>query len=812
MPRYTCIHGHFYQPPRENPWLETIELQDSAYPYHDWNARITAECYAPNAASRILDSEGRIRTIVNNYSKISFNFGPTLLAWIESESPELYQAILAADRESRQRFSGHGSALAQAYNHLILPLANRRDKRTQVLWGIRDFEHRFGRKPEGMWLPETAVDLETLEILAEMGIRFTILSPYQAARVRSFESREWQDVSGGRIDPSTAYRISLPSGRSLNLFFYDGPVSRAVAFEDLLVRGENLVQRLCTAFSDKRPWPQLVHIATDGETYGHHRVHGDMALAYALHQLERKVLARLTNYGEFLERHPPTQEVEIFENSSWSCAHGVERWRSDCGCNLGVNPGWRQHWRAPLRAALDWLRDRLAERYERAAADLLRDPWQARDAYIEVILDRSSESVGRFLGRYGARPLASPERIRTLKLLEIQRHAMLMYTSCGWFFDELSGIETVQVLQYAGRALQLSQELFDADLEEGFLQRLEQAKSNLPEHGDGRRIYEKFVRPAMVNLAKVGAHYSVSALFEDYPPKARIYCYDVEREDFQKRQEGRIRLVLGRARITSRITEESQTLSFGALHLGDQNVGGGVREYRGPEAYASLVAEMLNVFHRGDIPELVRSVDRNFGGGTYSLRLLFRDEQRKVVGIIMERALAEAAALYRDFYGRYATLARFLTDLGIPLPPRFQMAVDFALHEDLTAALSAEQPDEERVTRVLEQVRRTGILLDKVTLEFTFRKNLERAAAAFAERPEDRSLLERFDRFAALCALLPFAVNLWSAQNLYHQVRTARLEEFRGRAAAGDAQAQDWLRLMDRLGKRLGFYVEEPGG
>ena len=400
MERYICIHGHFYQPPRENPWLEAIEVQDSAYPYHDWNERITAECYAPNRASRILDSEGRIASIVNNYSRMSFNFGPTLLAWMEQADPRTYQAILAADKESQTFFGGHGSALAQAYNHMILPLANRRDKHTQVIWGIRDFQHRFGRFPEGMWLPETAANTETLDILAEHGIKFTILSPYQAKRTRALGGRSWRDVSGGHLDPTMAYEIRLPSGRSLILFFYDGPISQAIAFQGLLKKGEHLAGRLLSAFSDARKRPQLVHIATDGETYGHHQKFGDMALAYALHHITSRRLARVTNYAEFLERHPPTHEVQIHENSSWSCAHGVERWRSNCGCNSGGHPGWNQAWRAPLRKALDGLRDRLLSLYEEKARQLLKNPWKARDAYINVVLERSPDNVESLLSEH----------------------------------------------------------------------------------------------------------------------------------------------------------------------------------------------------------------------------------------------------------------------------------------------------------------------------------------------------------------------------------------------------------------------------
>jgi alpha-amylase/alpha-mannosidase (GH57 family) len=516
MERYVCIHGHFYQPPRENAWLEAIELQDSAYPYHDWNERITRECYAPNGAARVLDGEGKIVQIVNNYAKISFNFGPTLLAWMEENSAEAYQAILAADGESQKNFSGHGSALAQAYSHMILPLANRRDKFTQLFWGIRDFERRFGRRPEGLWLPETAVDVETLDMMARLGIRFTVLSPYQAHQTRRLRGRTWDDVSGGRIDPSRAYSLRLPSGLRISLFFYDGPISQAVAFEKLLANGEQFANRLLSAFSDARSWPQLAHIATDGETYGHHHRHGDMALAYALHHIETNRLARLTNYGQFLEKHPPHHEVKIFENSSWSCVHGVERWRSDCGCDSGMNPGWNQAWRAPLREALDWLRDTLARAYEEKGRRLFRDPWAARDDYIDVILDRSPEQIARFLGRHSARDLKDAERITAFKLLELQRHAMLMYTSCGWFFDDLSGIETVQVIQYAGRAIQLSEELFGDTLEAQFLERLGRAKSNLPERGDGRQIYEKLVKPAMVDLKKVSIHYAIRSLFEPY--------------------------------------------------------------------------------------------------------------------------------------------------------------------------------------------------------------------------------------------------------------------------------------------------------
>ncbi|MFH1647328.1 MAG: DUF3536 domain-containing protein, partial [Chloroflexota bacterium] len=515
MERYICVHGHFYQPPRENAWLEYVEWQDSAYPYHDWNERITTECYMPNTCSRILDGDDFITRIVSNYAKISFNFGPTLLAWLQKEAPEVYQAIIDADKQSMENFSGHGSALAQAYNHIIMPLANRHDKCSQVLWGIRDFQHRFGRPPEGMWLPETAVDLETLDIMAEMGIRFTILAPHQAGRVRRIGSEKWKAVADASIDPTRAYLVRLPSGKKINVFFYDGPISQEIAFQDTLKSGENFADRLVSAFSADSDRPQLVHIATDGETYGHHHRFADMALAFALHHIESKKLAKLTNYGEYLEKHPPTHQAEIIEKTSWSCVHGIDRWWSDCGCNTGGHPGWDQKWRTPLRNSFDWLRDAIAGKYEEKARQFLKDPWTARDDYIDVIIDRSPDNVTKFFNKHAGHDLNEGERIAALKLLELQRHAMLMYTSCGWYFDDLSGIETVQIIQYAGRAVQLARELTGEDLEPGFLQRLELVKSNLRQHGDGKRIYDTFVKPAMIDLTKVAAHFAISSVFED---------------------------------------------------------------------------------------------------------------------------------------------------------------------------------------------------------------------------------------------------------------------------------------------------------
>jgi alpha-amylase/alpha-mannosidase (GH57 family) len=800
MDRYICIHGHFYQPPRENPWLEAIELQDSAAPYHDWNERITAECYAPNSVSRILDEHNRIVKLVNNYGKISFDFGPTLLSWLEAKAPDVYDAILTADRESQNYFSGHGSALAQAYNHLIMPLANTRDRITQIVWGIRDFEKRFMRAPEGMWLPETAVDPETLELLASAGIRFTILAPHQAARVRRIGAEAWRELNDTAIDSTRAYRQMLPSGRSIALFFYHGPIARAVAFEGLLSHGDRFIERLTGAFSAEREGPQLAHIATDGESYGHHHRFGDMALAYVLEHIAASQTARLTNYGEFLENNPPTHEVEIVEKSSWSCAHGIDRWWSNCGCNTGSHPGWNQEWRTPLRNALDWLRDAIAPRWETITREFLKDPWPARDAYIDVLFHRSMENVENFFSRHAARPLTHTEKTMVLQLLELQRHAMLMYTSCGWFFDDLSGIETVQNLQFAGRAIQLAETFFSISLEAQFTSLLASGKSNLPDQGNGSQIYDRMVRPAKVDWKKVAAHYAVSSLFEDFRKEATIYCYDAVLEDQQIFTAGHAKLGMGRIELKSKVTLESQKLNFGVLHFGDHNVKGGVAEFVDDLTYQDIIRSAVEPFMRADFTAVMRLMERRFGESNYSLRSLFREEQRKVLQTILTADLQEAESLYRQIYERRAPLMRFLTDLGIPLPKAFSAAAEFVVNNYLRAALERHSIDPNQVISLFETAKLEGVALDTDSLEFAYRRSLEALAMKFAADLSPATL-QQFYAFTTLLEHLPFSVNLWKAQNIYYDllkhIDPSKRKEL-GLASAG---------RFEDLGRLLGIKV-----
>ena len=485
------IHGHFYQPPRENPWTGVVEAQPGAEPFHDWNERIYSECYQPNSSAAILDPKTAERRIVNNYANISFNFGPTLLIWLKNNHPDTYARIIDADHESARDRGGHGNALAQAYGHAILPLCNERDRRTQIRWGIADFRDRFARNPEAMWLPETACNDQVLGDLIDEGFRFVILAPHQAARVRRIDEKEWRAVDEKSVDTSVVYRYSHSdgSGRSMAVFLYHGPTSRAIAFENLLTSSRELVDR----FAESAGGSELLNIATDGETYGHHFKFGDICLAHAL-EVEAPLRGfRITNYGEYLDQHPPQMEVEINngpegEGTSWSCPHGVGRWIRNCGCQTGGEPGWNQRWRTPLRLALDLLRDENVAHFEATRGSLFLDPWQARDDSIKLILDQY-HSREEFLSIHAGRWLSSEEQRRALAYLELQRMLVLIYASCGWFFNDISGIETIQILKYACRAIDLMEQLELPSLRGRFLEIVAEAKSNRAEMGTGADIY-----------------------------------------------------------------------------------------------------------------------------------------------------------------------------------------------------------------------------------------------------------------------------------------------------------------------------------
>jgi len=802
--KYVCIHGHFYQPPRENAWLEAVEMQESAFPDHDWNERITRECYATNANARLMDSQGRITVLANNYARMSFNFGPTLLAWMKDRCPTAYADVLEGDRQSLERFGGHGSAIAQAYNHPILPLCNDRDRRTQVRWGIQDFEHRFGRSPEGMWMPETAACTATLEALASEGILFTIMAPRQCAAVRRIGDEHWQDVGGG-VDPTRAYRISLPSGRSIAAFFYDGPVSQGVAFEGLLNDGARFASRLMGALSEAREHDQLIHIATDGESYGHHHRHGEMALAAAMQLIENTPQVELINYGAFLERHPPSLEARIHENSSWSCAHGIERWRSDCGCNSG-RAGCHQRWRAPLREAFDWLRDAVAPAFERRGHELFKDPWAARDAYIRVILDRSSGSIDSFIADHAKKDLAPADRSAALSLMELQRHAMLMYTSCAWFFDDIAGIENVQVIQYAGRVVQLAREWLDGlDCEAELLNRLERAEGVMKEFPNGRVVYEKCVRPAMVDLKRVGAHYVLHRLFGGAAES--LYAFTVHPGSEKRLSSGRARMLVGHATFQSNITLEKTELSYGALHLGDHTTSCGVRDFRGNAVFSEMAASAERAFDEADFAEVIRILDREFGNRSYNIASLFRDEQHAVVRKILSPTLQQIDSAYQSIYEQHAPTARFLRNLNLTVPRRIQFVGAFVLSQTIRRLLESSTFDVERALELVVEARREGIALDEATIGHAVRAAIAALTARAADTPNDVSLLRAMLDLTSFAAELPFDVDLWPLQEVMLLRLAPRASTIKSASEHGSTEAAAWSAIFSELGRALKVVV-----
>lgn len=805
MDKFVCIHGHFYQPTRENPWLEEVEVQDSAYPYHDWNQKITAECYAPNAASRIIGPDRRIIDIINNYSMISFDFGPTLLSWMERHAQETYGAIIEADLISRKNFSGHGSALALAYNHIILPLASEKDKLTQVRWGIEDFKARFRREPEGMWIPETAVDTPTLEALAGEGIKFTILAPHQAARIRRIGEKEWVRVENGRLNTNYPYLCRLPSGNAISIFFYNEAISKEVAFGGLLNNGEEFAKRIMGGFlpEERR---QLVSIATDGETYGHHHKFGEMALSYCLHYIRSNNLAKITNYGEFLEKSPPEYEVEIAERSSWSCAHGVERWRDDCGCNTGTCP--LQGWRKPLRDAMDWLRDEAASAFEKGMRKYTDDPWVARDKYIRVVLDRSKENVEAFLESIASRKLALPEKREVLKLLEMSRNSMLMQTSCGWFFDDISGIESVQIIKHAARCIQLLEEITGRGLEGDYLKMLERAKSNFSKFGDGAKIYQIFVKPSKVDLIRAGMHYVVSSIFNGGDARIhRIYCYTINDMAYDMQRTGKNVLVTGNSRITSEITWDEEEICYAVLWLGDHNIYGGARRFLGDREFASIQGELLSAFAAGNLQRVISLIDIDFGkeGLSCSLTDLFKDRQIEVLGKILEVSMRRAISYYQQVFDDNLSAMAFMKALSLPIPLPLRAAAEVVLTHSIIDLLRSERFDVELFCRYVDDALRLQISLDREGISLEVRRRIEKEFQQLEKAPDDLEKLEDIELLLRATERLQLGVNVWLAQNILFRIISQWHQHMRKMESSGDEKAKRWLDKIRSLAELLGI-------
>lgn len=772
--KYLTIHGHFYQPPRENPWLEAIELQDSALPFHDWNERINKECYNPNSVSKIVDSRNRILDIVNNYEHISFNFGPTLLSWMEQFAPLTYERIIKADIESLAEHDGHGNAMAQVYNHIIMPLANENDKITQVKWGIKDFEYRFGRKPEGMWLAETAVDDDTLRVLEENGIKYTVLSPYQALKIRKEGDKEWTDVSWGNIDPARSYRYYIKSapGKFIDLFFYDGAISKSVAFDELLKDGNKFAKRLRDGVSDCRDYPQLVNIATDGESYGHHTKFGDMALAYVLQIKAKEEGFTITNYGEYLDKCRSDYEVDIKQASSWSCFHGVGRWKEDCGCSTGGHPGWNQKWRKPLRDALDYLRDELAKLFEAEGPKYFnKNCWEVRNNYIDVILDRSSLSVNKFHKENFLPNLSDEDKVKAMELLEIQRQAQLMYTSCGWFFSEISGIETVQIMKYAARAMQLAAVFTKQDYETRFTEILADAKSNITEYGTGRDIFNNFVKPSIVTTKQVASLWAISSLYQDFEDEEDVYCYSVTRDDYQKVQKGNSNFVVGHIELRSRITLQKSNLMFALMQYSGGDFHCAIKEYSDDFEYNKMKNDLIKTFMLNPLTEIIRALDENFGKDYFTLKDIFIEERRKILQRLLKDKMEKFAQIYQDMYDEGKGSIYHMQTLGLAIPDEFKIAAEYALSRKFNELIAdsngfVEPAVLQQAMDINLEAKSMGIKLDKQPSNNIFskkiRQNINRLAYSFEIQQAD-VVLELFEYIEKL----ELEVDISEAQNIF---------------------------------------------
>lgn len=815
---FLAIHGHFYQPPRENPWLESIELQDSASPFHDWNARINNECYNPNSVSKIVDNRNKILDVVNNYEFISFNFGPTLLSWMEEHAPLAYERIIKADIESVGEHDGHGNAIAQAYNHMIMPLANEKDKQTQVIWGIKDFETRFGRQPEGMWLAETAVDDDTLRVLVENGIKYTILSPYQALKIKKLKDKDWTDVSWGNIDPARAYRYYIKSApeKYIDLFFYDGAISKSVAFDEVLKDGNKFVRRLKEGISEERDYPQLVNIATDGESYGHHTKFGDMALSYVIRIKAKEEGFKIVNYAQYLEKYAPEMEVDIKQASSWSCFHGVGRWKEDCGCSTGGHPGWNQKWRKPLREALDYLRDELVAIFEKEGKNYFKDCWDARNKYIEVILDRNELSIKKFQKDNFLKDLSEDKKVKAMELLEMQRQAMLMYTSCGWFFSEISGIETTQIMKYAARAMQLAQNFNKKDLEKRFLEILDEAKSNFPEFGTGKDVFEKFVKPSIVTTKQMASLWAVSSLYQEFEDEEDIYCYKIKKHSYKKVSKGSAKFIVGHIEIQSQITLQKSNVMFALVQYSGGDFHCAIKEFSDENEYLNIQKELFRVFMLNPLTEIIRALDECFGREYFTLKDIFIEERKKILQIMLQGKMQKFAQTYQEMYNEGKSSIYHMQSLGLSIPDEFKISAGYTLSKQFNDLISTSGGflDNNIIQQGIDinfETKKIGIEIDKTPTNKIFSQKISQNISRLAQSLEFQqaeATLELFDNIEKL----ELNVDIAEAQNIYfnrifHEIGEIIDGMNKGKAASQSADRKFVLILLD-IGQKLNINTD----
>lgn len=761
--KFVCVHGHFYQPPRENPWLDAVEPEASAHPYRDWNTRIFEECYGPNAACPLAGPDGRLVGMADNFALMSFDFGPTLLSWLESERPSFYRALLACD-EASVREREHGNAVAHPYIHAILPLQTPRDKRTLVRWGLEDFQARFRRPAEGFWLPETAVDDETLEVLVEQGLRYTILSPLQAARLREVGSGEegWKDVNPVKLQPTRPYRwlSKAQPGKSLAVFFYHEKLSRGVVSGETIESGEAFFRKIHARFLPEDS-TQLVSVASDGEFYGHHHRHGAAALAEAFARLSAAGIAAV-NYGQFLDIVPPPQEVEIAQRTAWSCEHGLGRWTRDCGCRVGPE-GTSQGWREPLRQALDELSTRLDDVYERNAGRFLQDFREAREGYALRLSDFSDGAGARYFESRARLPLDRDEAVDALRLLELERHRLSMFTSCGWFFDDVAGLEAAQCLAHAGRAAELARPYCGEDLEAALLARLEQVPCNAAELKTGRGVYEKLVKPRACDLARAAAHFALCVHVEGAWPSS--YGFAVESSRAQRRDKQGL---AGRDRSLSMLSLElmrratQERLSADVLVYQRDRVDFSCWVLSPGQADFEPLSARFTAL---DDEPFLAAARRKLGPPTHSLEAMLQQERREALKLLLPGP--------GDSPARKRFLERW--------------------REALRRLASGEREDE--VLDLLKEAAPLGLKVQQLPWSFRLSDELMRVLEDILER-RDAAALSRAARWLEACETSGAPVSLWRLRFFYWRWRKL-LQERGGLPPERDAAVA--------LGEKLGF-------
>ncbi|KAF0125227.1 MAG: glycoside hydrolase family protein [Elusimicrobia bacterium] len=775
--RYFAVHSHFYQPPRENPWTGAITPQPSAAPYRDWNRRIARECYLPNLFARVMDSKGRVLEFVNNYDYMSFNFGPTLAVWLEKEYPFYYRRMIDTARRHREKH-GAPNAIAQVYNHAIMPLASFNDQLTQMAWGLADFEYRFGFRAEAIWLAETACSRDTLRLLIDHGMKYVILSPYQAEKVRAPGAAVWTNISGGAVDPKRPYvwYDKSPDGiqmknRSIAVFFYDGNLSKAVAFEGALKDSGSFAARVESCFSGPEP-DQLVSVAVDGETFGHHHKFGDLTLAHAFrHELPARGIQPIT-FARYLQLHPPSWEAEIQagpdgEGTAWSCAHGVRRWKGGCDC--GKEGLFQLAWRLPLRAALNWLRDAALEVYKEEGPGYFKDIWAARNAYISVILDQGAAAAGAFLREHAARELSPEERAKAFRLLEMQRNSQLMFTSCGWFFSDISRVETVQNLKYAARTAELAAEFGFRGVDKGLASLLEMAPSNFTDYENGKTVYEQLAKSETVTPAQLAAFYLKLALagrLDRDLPGGRTFRWEIMRET----TDGATRLVRGRAWLNAEALGESRVFSFLYARFGGNLPRALVVETPGDAAldssFEAAFTELASL-PQADATERFHKLAASSGGVVPDQSYANRYELLSCA--VSEIKTRRAAGLF-SVISEYADIFRGDRRVRVSDFPMIKNELEFYAAETAEVLLGdfARTGSEESLDKALdlsERLSGLGLSLEAVK---DVEMELERAALAAAEelgRSPSPELLHRLNKLGRVASNLGLSDTTFHLQN-----------------------------------------------